>query len=96
MWGLTPDLLRRQLVRSPSLAPLPLWRGSAKGLLKRDTAREPMLQSLFEPFARVHPRVRGNRLPTIREGVPWSNVATQRQGVTNDKPHHECIDFIVS
>jgi hypothetical protein len=35
-----------------------------------------MLPSLFAPFARVHPRVRGNRLLTILEGVAWSNVAT--------------------
>jgi hypothetical protein len=54
----------------PSLSPPPLWRGAAKGRLKRDTAREPMLPLLSEPFSQAHPRVRGKRLLTIQVGVP--------------------------
>jgi transposase InsO family protein len=66
--GLTPS--PPPACARPSFAPPPPWRGSAKDLLKRDTARGPMLPSLFEPFPQAHPRVRGKRLLTIRVDVP--------------------------
>jgi hypothetical protein len=94
MWGTDPGFTPPPACARPSLAPLFPWRGSAKGLLKRDTGREPTLPSLFEPFVRVHPRARGNRLLTIVERFPWANVATRHQAVTRDKPHRACIDAV--
>jgi hypothetical protein len=94
MWGTDPGSTPPPACARPSLAPLLPWRGSAKGLLKRDTDREPTLPSLFEPFVRVHPRARGNRLLTIVERFPWANVATRHQAVTRDKPHRACIDAV--
>jgi hypothetical protein len=38
--------------------------------------------------------VRGNRLLTISEGFPWSNLMTRGQEVTHDKTHRACIDVM--
>jgi len=55
-----------------------------------------MLPSLLEPFAKVHPRVRGIRLPDHSEGSSKGTrgVAARGQAVTPDKLHRECIDAI--
>ena len=50
-----------------------------------------MLPSHFGLFARVHPRVRGNRLLTIREGVPW--VLATLTGDTHLSPKTQAAFF---
>jgi len=81
-----PDCVRA------SLAPPSPRRETEKGPLKIDIAREPMLPSLFEPFAQVCPQVRDIRLLTIWAAVACAlNLVLAGRKVTRDKLHRWCI-----